>query len=237
MSAVRLSPLAPRQASSDLSGVGAPLEGAEPIDRGDHPHTTRRDRQREETRRRVFEAALAVFRQDGVAECRIDDIAALAGVSRGTFYFHFPTKDDVLVELMRLGGEAVANTVATLPDEAALQTVFEALAQALSDQWQGDARILPDLATVALKQTSAQLGDPESNPLRAELAHRFRLGVERGELNDFLPAEVLSDLYLANVLAGLLAWCAYPSFTLVQVLDGVTSLFLLGAGHRAPSDV
>ena len=45
---------------------------------------SRREQQRQETRRKVFEAALVVFRRDGVADSRIEDItdappAAAAG--------------------------------------------------------------------------------------------------------------------------------------------------------------
>ena len=61
---------------------------------------TARDLQREETRERVFEAALDVFREQGMAQARIEDIAQAAEVSRGTFYFHFPRREDVMLELL-----------------------------------------------------------------------------------------------------------------------------------------
>src|SRR2546427_12989398 len=60
-----------------------------------------RTRQRLETRDRIFEAALAEFRRAGVAAAEIEDIVWAADVARGTFYLHFPTKDHVLIELLR----------------------------------------------------------------------------------------------------------------------------------------
>jgi AcrR family transcriptional regulator len=60
-----------------------------------------RDAQRLQTRTRVFEAALAEIGRSGLAGADVATIAAAAGVSRGTFYFHFPTKEHVLVELER----------------------------------------------------------------------------------------------------------------------------------------
>lgn len=62
---------------------------------------TSRDRQRIDTRNRVFEAALAEFRRVGVADARIEPIIAKARVSVGTYYRYFPGKDDVLLELLR----------------------------------------------------------------------------------------------------------------------------------------
>src|SRR3954465_11055960 len=60
-----------------------------------------REVQRLETRARLFDAALAEIGRSGLAGADVSTIAATAGVVRGTFYFHFPTKEHVLVELER----------------------------------------------------------------------------------------------------------------------------------------
>lgn len=65
------------------------------------PKVRGRDAQRLETRQRVFEAAIAEFKRAGMADADIGAIVASAGVARGTFYFHFPTKEHVLAELER----------------------------------------------------------------------------------------------------------------------------------------
>ncbi|MGD0699681.1 MAG: TetR family transcriptional regulator [Trebonia sp.] len=62
---------------------------------------TGRDAQRQQTRQRVYQAALAEFKRTGMAAADVGDIAAAAGVARGTFYFHFPTKEHVLAEFER----------------------------------------------------------------------------------------------------------------------------------------
>ena len=60
-----------------------------------------RDAQRQETRQRVYAAAVAEFRRVGMAAADVSVIVKEAGVARGTFYFHFPTKEHVLAELER----------------------------------------------------------------------------------------------------------------------------------------
>src|SRR5437764_7732127 len=60
-----------------------------------------REVRRLETRGRLFDAALAEIGRQGLAAADVAGIAASAGVVRGTFYFHFPTKEHVLVELER----------------------------------------------------------------------------------------------------------------------------------------
>jgi AcrR family transcriptional regulator len=56
--------------------------------------------------------ALREFREVGFAAAQIDRIARDAGVTRGTFYFHFAAKDDVLLELARRINERIAHRVA-----------------------------------------------------------------------------------------------------------------------------
>jgi AcrR family transcriptional regulator len=75
-----------------------------------------REAQRRQTRARVFDAAVAEFGRSGLAGADVAAIAAAAGVARGTFYFHFPTKEHVLVELERA---EEAKIVATLDTRAA----------------------------------------------------------------------------------------------------------------------
>ena len=60
-----------------------------------------REAQRRQTRRRVYEAAIAEFKRAGMAAADVAVIAKEAGVARGTFYFHYPTKEHVLAELER----------------------------------------------------------------------------------------------------------------------------------------
>jgi AcrR family transcriptional regulator len=60
---------------------------------------TGREAQRLRTRQRVLDAAIREFKSVGMAEADIGAIAEAAGVARGTFYFHFPAKEHVLLEL------------------------------------------------------------------------------------------------------------------------------------------
>lgn len=58
-----------------------------------------RQRQKDETRRRITEAAREVFTESGFLSARIDEIARRAGIGRTTFYLHFQTKADLANEI------------------------------------------------------------------------------------------------------------------------------------------
>ncbi|SRR6266566_1106996 len=51
------------------------------------------------TRARFLEAGKAVFERDGFLQARISDIAAEAGVSHGSFYHYFDTKEELFREI------------------------------------------------------------------------------------------------------------------------------------------
>lgn len=192
-----------------------------------------RDKQREETRRRIYQAALEVFRRDGVSQCRIEDIAVKSEVSRGAFYFHFPTKDDVLMELLRESQKPMAAKLLELPKDAPLELTLDTLSRELAAFWEKDSKLLPDVASVALKMNTVVM-DRESVPVREVLGRLFVQAAERGQLSDVLPPEVLADFYLSNALAAMMAWVANPMLPLETVLKGVSMLFLTGArGSKA----
>jgi AcrR family transcriptional regulator len=60
-------------------------------------HLTRPSR-RSQTHARLLKAAKALFRLRGFGLVTVDDICRAAGVSKGGFYHHFPSKDAVFQE-------------------------------------------------------------------------------------------------------------------------------------------
>lgn len=56
--------------------------------------------QKEMTRRLLLSTALELFESQGYATTTVDDIAAAAGTTRVTFYAHFPSRSDLMKELI-----------------------------------------------------------------------------------------------------------------------------------------
>jgi len=67
-----------------------------------------REAKRLQTRERLMGAAIAEFKRSGMAEADIGAIVTAAGVAHGTFFFHFPTKEHVLLELERREEDRIA---------------------------------------------------------------------------------------------------------------------------------
>src|SRR5215212_1694664 len=67
-----------------------------------------REAKRLQTRERLMGAAIAEFKRSGMAEADVGAIVTAAGVAHGTFFFHFPTKEHVLLELERREEDRIA---------------------------------------------------------------------------------------------------------------------------------
>ncbi|MEY4766648.1 MAG: hypothetical protein RI907_3321 [Pseudomonadota bacterium] len=67
------------------------------------PSAAGRTRQRRKSDRpqELLEAALALFVERGLANTRAEDIAARAGVSKGTLYLYYPSKDELFKAVVR----------------------------------------------------------------------------------------------------------------------------------------
>src|SRR4051812_19520625 len=103
------------------------------------PTTNKHEAQRRKTRERVLDAAIVEFTRAGTAAADIKAVVKAAGVSRGTFYFHFPTREHVLHELIRREESRVAKELDTFLDSPhELPAVFNEIVRLvvdLEDRW------------------------------------------------------------------------------------------------------
>src|SRR3954470_9625977 len=53
------------------------------------------------TRRLIMEAAAGLFGQRGYASASVSDILAGTGMTKGALYWHFPSKEDIALEIVR----------------------------------------------------------------------------------------------------------------------------------------
>lgn len=81
---------------------------------------TRRERKKEETKERIFNAAMKLFKARGFEETTIDDITGKADVAKGTFFNYFPKKEAVLRHLSEQWLEEVEDRIASEFKEGAV---------------------------------------------------------------------------------------------------------------------
>jgi AcrR family transcriptional regulator len=150
-----------------------------------------RERQRAQVRADIRLAAYRLFAAHGFDSVTTEQIAAAAGVSPSTFFRHTATKEELLLDPVRRGGEAIASLLEERPSgeppDVALARAIEARTAAFQDseseQWRAAILTAPSLLeklTVLapedksrlVKLTAARIGtDPDHDTGPALLVH------------------------------------------------------------------
>jgi len=203
------------------------------------PHSTRaarapakalaypsRTRHRLATRDRLFTAALAEFRRVGVAAAQIEHIVRAAGVARGTFYLHFPTKDDVLIELMRRKQRVLVERLDRVRSSVPAAFLRRTVDVMLEDARQEDAALLHELFAV-IGRHAAEMQSDESAFVGALTAF-FQEARERGEVRaDCDPVE-LTAMFLPGIYGLLHLTLAAPGAGQRRALHRAVDTFVRG---------
>ncbi len=66
-----------------------------------------REQSRDQTRQRLLDAAQSIFLTKGFVAASVEDIAELAGYSRGAFYSNFASKSELFLQLLKRDHENV----------------------------------------------------------------------------------------------------------------------------------
>ncbi len=123
-----------------------------------------------ETRARIVGSARRLFNRRGFTEVSIDEIMAHAGLTRGGFYNHFSTKDELYAEAISMTLECEKMTADgkeidfTLPPSRLSEIIINAY---LSDQHFQD--IEESCPLVALPSDTARGGEPVRQAYRQVL--------------------------------------------------------------------
>jgi AcrR family transcriptional regulator len=187
--------------------------------------TERRRREKQERRISILRAADEVFRDSGLADATMDDIARAAEVSKGTLYLYFENKDHLFL--------AVANQL--------LEELLEAVAEPSSflSGFERTVRLLMSYAQFAAGNSARfrsvmgwmfsdcsvavdSAGMVRYRELVGQLFERLANGVEAGHQDgsidaDVQPAQLVIQLWAGTY--GLLAASAAPAAGATKTLS------------------
>ena len=190
--------------------------------------TPRRARRKEARPGELIEAALALFVEKGFAATRVEEVAARAGVSKGTLFLYFPSKEDLFKAVVR---ETVAGRFPEWADELAefqgdsvelvryaMHTWWERVgmtpASGITKLVMAEASTFPEIASFYQNEVVA----PGHDLIRRILQR----GIDRGEFRE-MPLDYAVYSLIAPMIF-LLMWkhamtpCAPPS----QQIDPLT---------------
>jgi AcrR family transcriptional regulator len=143
-----------------------------------------------ENRAALITAARALLQTD--PDVSIEAVAAAAGLSRRAVYGHFPTRDDLVLEVVTTGSERILAAMPTAADLALLPPTAR-LARIAVALWTEIAHVRP-MARVAVRGPMAEHVGRVFAPLRAQVRLACELGIADGTMRDDVDADTLARL-------------------------------------------
>jgi len=169
-----------------------------------------RELARQAMKAQVSEMALDLFLDNGYEQTTIDDICAVAGISRSTFFRYFPSKEDVFMSTTSTADEELLDALRQRPDD---EPPWTALRHAMSPvvahyaAQSERARRLAELAraTPALATRHEEKLARWQELLTPEIARR--LGADPRDATDPRPHALIAAAH-ACLEASVAAWIA-----------------------------
>ena len=167
-----------------------------------------------DTRRKLIRTALELWNERGFEtafeDTTAEEIARAAGVSKGTFYFHFAHKEDILLEMPWATAEIMLDEaeLAMQWDEGTFDLIEElmtSLARRVSRAPRGAV-----LRVIGHWSRLMHTGEQSERAVGFGLAFEavMRYAIERGDLPPALEVEEVAALLQAATMDTLVAWAA-----------------------------
>jgi AcrR family transcriptional regulator len=172
-----------------------------------------REAKRLQTRERLMGAAIAEFKRSGMADAEVSAIVAAAGVAHGTFFFHFPTKEHVLLELEHREEERIAKQFGQfLTSHRELADVLnEAVRQVKGLERRLGDLLFKDFLALHFSQTRPPTEGAHDHPLIVLVAEQIELARDRGETDPEVNPVNSAVFFLLGLYALLITTHNWPT--------------------------
>jgi AcrR family transcriptional regulator len=194
----------------------------------------RRERRSVETRERLFRAAMNLFARKGFAETTVEDITEAADVGKGTFFNYFPSKDHILLAF----GEMQLAKLQEMVEEARgsgepMPQFLRSLGVRMTQEPIRNPAIVRTLLQAYLSTTPVREGMSDLQR-RVQALHTeiVRLGQERGEIRNDLPASEIAQVFRQTIFGTLLMWAVQGDATLHPRMESAFNVLWSGLAPR-----
>jgi AcrR family transcriptional regulator len=190
-----------------------------------------REAKRLQTRERLMGAAIAEFKRSGLAAADVGAIVTAAGVAHGTFFFPFPTKEHVLLELERREEERIAKQLGRYEgSNRGLSSILEESVRLIVGlERRLGAVLFKDFLALHFSQTRPA-DESNEHPVIVTVAKEIEQARERGQLDADVNAMNSAVFFLLGLYALLTTTHDWPAQG--AMLDDYVARTLRGIGAK-----
>jgi AcrR family transcriptional regulator len=158
----------------------------------------------------ILDAALTVFAEKGFAAARMEDIAARAGVTKGTIYLYFPSKEEVFKSLARKHvGDTLSDAIAQARSYQGSVRDFFAMMMAIMTAKieSGHVAVLPKIIigeSGNFPELARFWRDEVIDQALGMLSHIIEGGIARGEIRPDVTPDYAARLVIAPVVMSII---------------------------------
>ncbi len=158
---------------------------------------SRIERKKEDTKQKIIKTAMRLFKEQGLNETSMEQIAEETDIAKGTLYNYFPVKEAILSEYIeQVSSERNSERILSLPKLPDTRARLELVLKEVLE-WVKDQKVIFEKYFVYQIQNMISLRPNGSTPSGFQTvgAEILRLGQQSGEVRDDLPFELLIGLF------------------------------------------
>ncbi|MBI9074382.1 MAG: TetR/AcrR family transcriptional regulator [Desulfatibacillum sp.] len=195
---------------------------------------TKRQEQAQNTRQRIYDVAFQLISDRGFDNVTVDAICEAAGVAKGGFYHHFPSKDDLVIETYRLIDGHFLNSMEgvspAMPPLQGILLVTEFMAKAAMERGHSFCR---QIYRSQLEKGTDFFVSPE-RPFYMQIKNYIQMSLDSSEINSPLPPSELTAIILCSARGVIYDWCLLRGqYNIVAFMQKTVSTLLNGI-QRTP---
>ena len=198
---------------------------------------SRHERRKQETRDRIRSAAAELFGAQGVQGTKVSEICDRADIAHQTFFNHFPSKRDLLVELSQAGNDFLTAAMDSACEGAS--STRERLLRFLETMRAATEEVGPmhrELMTEVMYASQEVHGEERARRIHDAFEQLIRCGQRDGDVTRRHSLDVLVQLSVGAFYVLMSDWAGQPDFDIDRCTREMTNLLTECLARRPGED-
>src|SRR5262245_44897201 len=187
-------------------------------DQGLHLNPSRRLRRKAEVHQKIYETAIALFRNQGFESVTVQDICDVADTAKQTFFNHFPGKDHILAEYHRRLVNDILQEISQLSSAHHTEAILSAMRVFAAGVEKSESLSRTILRLVFSSDVVENNDRQNEQKIFRWFQDQIRQAIRTGELLQRLNPHLLTSVVMCILSSTVQEWISSSTFDLEKEL-------------------